>query len=343
MSETNIAPKPEKKPIIFSGIQPSGTLTLGNYIGALRNFSKLQDDYDCIYSIVDMHAITVRQNPADLRRRCMELAAIYIASGIDPKKSLIYCQSHVSAHAELAWVLNCFTYMGEMSRMTQYKDKCAKHADNINVGLFDYPVLMAADILLYQTNLVPVGVDQRQHLEICRDIAMRFNGIYGDVFKMPEPYIPKVGARVMSLSDPGAKMSKSDKDPNGSIYLMEKPEDILRKFKRAVTDSDTENCVRYDPANKPGVANLMTIYSAVTGKSFDEIEQEFAGKGYGAFKPAVGEAVVETLRPIREEATRILGDKAYLESVYRAGAQKASYVAEKTLRKVYKKVGFVAR
>ena len=343
MSETNTAPKPEKKPIIFSGIQPSGTLTLGNYIGALRNFSKLQDDYDCIYSIVDMHAITVRQNPADLRRRCMELAAIYIASGIDPKKSLIYCQSHVSAHAELAWVLNCFTYMGEMSRMTQYKDKCAKHADNINVGLFDYPVLMAADILLYQTNLVPVGVDQRQHLEICRDIAMRFNGIYGDVFKMPEPYIPKVGARVMSLSDPGAKMSKSDKDPNGSIYLMEKPEDILRKFKRAVTDSDTENCVRYDPANKPGVANLMTIYSAVTGKSFDEIEQEFAGKGYGAFKPAVGEAVVETLRPIREEATRLMKDKGYLESVYKAGAEKAGYVAEKTLRKVYKKVGFVAR
>ena len=343
MSETNTAPKPEKKPIIFSGIQPSGTLTLGNYIGALRNFSKLQDDYDCIYSIVDMHAITVRQNPADLRRRCMELAAIYIASGIDPKKSLIYCQSHVSAHAELAWVLNCFTYMGEMSRMTQYKDKCAKHADNINVGLFDYPVLMAADILLYQPDYVPVGEDQKQHVELCRNIVQRFNGIYGDVFKMPEPYIPKVGARVMSLSDPGAKMSKSDKDPNGSIYLMEKPEDILRKFKRAVTDSDTENCVRYDPANKPGVANLMTIYSAVTGKSFDEIEQEFAGKGYGAFKPAVGEAVVETLRPIREEATRILGDKAYLESVYRAGAQKASYVAEKTLRKVYKKVGFVAR
>ena len=343
MSETNPAPKPEKKPIIFSGIQPSGTLTLGNYIGALRNFSKLQDDYDCIYSIVDMHAITVRQNPADLRRRCMELAAIYIASGIDPKKSLIYCQSHVSAHAELAWVLNCFTYMGEMSRMTQYKDKCAKHADNINVGLFDYPVLMAADILLYQPDYVPVGEDQKQHVELCRNIVQRFNGIYGDVFKMPEPYIPKVGARVMSLSDPGAKMSKSDKDPNGSIYLMEKPEDILRKFKRAVTDSDTENCVRYDPTNKPGVANLMTIYSAVTGKSFDEIEQEFAGKGYGAFKPAVGEAVVETLRPIREEATRILGDKAYLESVYRAGAQKASYVAEKTLRKVYKKVGFVAR
>ena len=334
---------PVKKQRILSGIQPSGTPTLGNYIGALRNFSKLQDDYDCIYSIVDMHAITVRQNPADLRRRCMELAAIYIASGIDPKKSLIYCQSHVSAHAELAWVLNCFTYMGEMSRMTQYKDKCAKHADNINVGLFDYPVLMAADILLYQPDYVPVGEDQKQHVELCRNIVQRFNGIYGDVFKMPEPYIPKVGARVMSLSDPGAKMSKSDKDPNGSIYLMEKPEDILRKFKRAVTDSDTENCVRYDPTNKPGVANLMTIYSAVTGKSFDEIEQEFAGKGYGAFKPAVGEAVVETLRPIREEATRILGDKAYLESVYRAGAQKASYVAEKTLRKVYKKVGFVAR
>ena len=243
MSETNIAPKPEKKPIIFSGIQPSGTLTLGNYIGALRNFSKLQDDYDCIYSIVDMHAITVRQNPADLRRRCMELAAIYIASGIDPKKSLIYCQSHVSAHAELAWVLNCFTYMGEMSRMTQYKDKCAKHADNINVGLFDYPVLMAADILLYQTNLVPVGVDQRQHLEICRDIAMRFNGIYGDVFTIPEGYIPKVGAKIMSLQDPTKKMSKSDPEET-FISLLDDADTIRRKIKRAVTDSDGE--VRFD-------------------------------------------------------------------------------------------------
>ena len=340
MSETNTAPKPEKKPIIFSGIQPSGTLTLGNYIGALRNFSKLQDDYDCIYSIVDMHAITVRQNPADLRRRCMELAAIYIASGIDPKKSLIYCQSHVSAHAELAWVLNCFTYMGEMSRMTQYKDKCAKHADNINVGLFDYPVLMAADILLYQTNLVPVGVDQRQHLEICRDIAMRFNGIYGDVFTIPEGYIPKVGAKIMSLQDPTKKMSKSDPEET-FISLLDDADTIRRKIKRAVTDSDGE--IRFDPENKPGVSNLMQIYSVATGKSYEAIEQEFAGQGYGSFKAAVGESVVELLRPIREETERLLADKSYLESVYRAGAEKAAYVANRTLSKVYKKVGFLAR
>ena len=328
---------------IFSGIQPSGELTLGSYMGAIKNWVSLQDEYDCLYCIVDMHAITVRQNPADLRRRSVNQLAQYIACGLDPAKNIMFIQSHVPQHAELSWVLGCYTQFGELSRMTQFKDKAAKHADNITAGLFTYPVLMAADILVYQADLVPVGQDQKQHVELCRNIVQRFNGIYGDVFKMPEPYIPKVGARVMSLSDPGAKMSKSDKDPNGSIYLMEKPEDILRKFKRAVTDSDTENCVRYDPTNKPGVANLMTIYSAVTGKSFDEIEQEFAGKGYGAFKPAVGEAVVETLRPIREEATRILGDKAYLESVYRAGAQKASYVAEKTLRKVYKKVGFVAR
>ena len=333
---------PAKKRI-FSGIQPSGELTLGSYMGAIKNWVSLQEEYDCLYCIVDMHAITVRQNPADLRRRSVNQLAQYIACGLDPAKNIMFIQSHVPQHAELSWVLGCYTQFGELSRMTQFKDKAAKHADNITAGLFTYPVLMAADILVYQADLVPVGQDQKQHVELCRNIVQRFNGIYGDVFKMPEPYIPKVGARVMSLSDPGAKMSKSDKDPNGSIYLMEKPEDILRKFKRAVTDSDTENCVRYDPTNKPGVANLMTIYSAVTGKSFDEIEQEFAGKGYGAFKPAVGEAVVETLRPIREEATRILGDKAYLESVYRAGAQKASYVAEKTLRKVYKKVGFVAR
>ena len=284
MSETNIAPKPEKKPIIFSGIQPSGTLTLGNYIGALRNFSKLQDDYDCIYSIVDMHAITVRQNPADLRRRCMELAAIYIASGIDPKKSLIYCQSHVSAHAELAWVLNCFTYMGEMSRMTQYKDKCAKHADNINVGLFDYPVLMAADILLYQTNLVPVGVDQRQHLEICRDIAMRFNGIYGDVFTIPEGYIPKVGAKIMSLQDPTKKMSKSDPEET-FISLLDDADTIRRKIKRAVTDSDGE--IRFDPENKPGVSNLLSIMSALGAGDVETLAAEMAGKGYGDLKALI--------------------------------------------------------
>ena len=332
-----------QKKTIFSGVQPSGKLTLGNYLGAIRNFPILQEQYNCIYCVVDQHAITVRQEPAALRRATLELIAQYIACGLDPEKSILFIQSHVPAHAELAWVLNCFTMFGEASRMTQFKDKSAKNADNINGGLFTYPALMAADILLYQPDFIPVGSDQKQHVELTRDIAERFNHIYGDVFKVPEPYIPKVGARVMSLSDPTSKMSKSDKDPNGSIYLMEKPEDIMRKFKRAITDSDTEYCVRYDPEHKPGVSNLMSIYSAVTGKSYDEIEQEFDGQGYGAFKPAVGEAVAETLRPICEEATRILGDKAYLEGVYKAGAEKASYVANKTLRKVYKKVGFVAR
>ena len=331
----------DEKKRIFSGIQPSGDLTLGSYMGAIKNWVALQDEYECVYCIVDMHAITVRQVPADLRRRSLEQLAQYIACGLDPQKNIMFIQSHVPQHAELSWVLGCYTQFGELSRMTQFKMKSQQHADNITAGLFTYPVLMAADILLYQTDLVPVGEDQRQHVELCRDIGARFNNSFPDTFKLPEAFIPKMGARVMSLGDPTSKMSKSD--PDGCVYMMDKPEDIMRKFKRAVTDSDTENCVRYDPTNKPGVANLMTIYSAVTGKSFDEIEQEFAGKGYGAFKPAVGEAVVETLRPIREEATRILGDKAYLESVYRAGAQKASYVAEKTLRKVYKKVGFVAR
>ena len=333
----------ETKKIIFSGIQPSGTLTLGNYIGALRNFKLLEDEYQCIYCVVDMHAITVRQDPAALRRRCLELTAIYIASGLDPKKNIIYCQSHVSGHAELAWILNCFTYMGELQRMTQFKDKAQKHADNINAGLFTYPTLMAADILLYQPDLVPVGEDQKQHVELCHTIARRFNGIYGDVFKLPEPFVPKVGARIMSLTNPTAKMSKSENEDTGRVLLMDTPETIMRQFKRAITDSDTENCVRFDRENKPGIANLMAIYSAVTGKTYDQIETEFAGCGYGKFKPAVGEAVVETLRPIREEATRLMKDKGYLESVYKAGAEKAGYVAEKTLRKVYKKVGFVAR
>ena len=339
MSETNIAPKPEKKPIIFSGIQPSGTLTLGNYIGALRNFSKLQDDYDCIYSIVDMHAITVRQNPADLRRRCMELAAIYIASGIDPKKSLIYCQSHVSAHAELAWVLNCFTYMGEMSRMTQYKDKCAKHADNINVGLFDYPVLMAADILLYQTNLVPVGVDQRQHLEIRRDIAMRFNGIYGDTFTLPEGYVPASGAKIMSLAEPTKKMSKSDTNVNSFILMTDDKDTIVRKFKRAVTDSD--GVVRFDREAKPGVSNLMCIYSTFTGKSNDEIAAEFEGKGYGDFKMAVAEVTADALAPVQAEYDKILADKAYVDGVLKDGAERAARLANRTVSKVYRKVGLL--
>ena len=340
MSETNTAPKPEKKPIIFSGIQPSGTLTLGNYIGALRNFSKLQDDYDCIYSIVDMHAITVRQNPADLRRRCMELAAIYIASGIDPKKSLIYCQSHVSAHAELAWVLNCFTYMGEMSRMTQYKDKCAKHADNINCGLFTYPVLMAGDILLYQANLVPVGVDQTQHLEICRDIATRFNSLYGNVFTIPEGYYPKLGARVMSLQDPKRKMSKSDPD-DCFISMLDGPDVVRRKLRRAVTDSESE--IRFDAENKPGVSNLLAMLCALTGESMDHAVESFAGKGYGDLKSAVADAIVATLEPIQADYNRYMGDKAYLETVYRQGAERAGRMAERTLSKAMKKIGFIAK
>ena len=332
-----------QKKRILSGIQPSGDLTLGSYLGAIKNWAALADEYDCYYMLADMHTITVRQVPAELRRHTLTQVAAYIASGLDPEKNVLFVQSHVPAHAQLGWVLDCYTMFGELSRMTQFKDKSAKNADNINAGLFTYPALMAADILLYQADLVPVGGDQKQHVEICRDIATRFNGIYGDTFKLPDPYIPQVGARVMSLTSPEKKMSKSDKDPNGCVYMLEKPEDILRKFKRAITDSDTERCVRFDRENKPGVSNLMSIYSAVTGRSFEAIEAEFDGKGYGAFKPVVGEAVVEMLRPIQEETRRLLSDKAYLEGVYRAGAEKASYVAEKTLRKVYKKVGFLAR
>ena len=330
-----------EKKVLLSGIQPSGELHLGNYLGAIKNWAELSDQFDCYWFMADLHTITVRQDPAQLRRRTLTQIATYIACGLDPEKNTIFVQSHVPAHAELGWVLDCYTMFGELSRMTQFKDKSAKHADNINAGLFTYPCLMAADILLYQPDFVPVGEDQKQHVEICRDIANRFNHVYGDVFKMPEPYIPKQGARVMSLNQPDTKMSKSI--PEGCVFLMEKPEDILRKFKRAITDSDTERCVRFDPQAKPGVSNLMQIYSAVTGKSFETIEAEFDGKGYGAFKPAVGEAVVETLRPIREETERLLADKAYLEGVYRAGAERASRVAEKTLRKVYKKVGFLPR
>ena len=332
-----------QKKVMLSGIQPSGELHLGNYLGAIKNWGARADEFDCFYFMADMHTITVRQTPAELRRRTLEQVAQYIACGLDPERNTIFVQSHVHQHAELAWVLECYTMFGELSRMTQFKDKSAKNADNINAGLFTYPALMAADILLYQADLVPVGGDQKQHVEICRDIATRFNGIYGDTFKLPDPYIPQVGARVMSLTSPEKKMSKSDKDPNGCVYMLEKPEDILRKFKRAITDSDTERCVRFDRENKPGVSNLMSIYSAVTGRSFEAIEAEFDGKGYGAFKPVVGEAVVEMLRPIQEETRRLLSDKAYLESVYRAGAEKAAYVANRTLNKVYKKVGFLPR
>ena len=297
---------------MLSGIQPSGDLTLGSYLGAIKNWSERAEIFDCYYFMADLHSITVRQNPADLRRRTVEQLAQYIACGLDPEKNTLFIQSHVPAHTQLGWVLNCYTMFGELSRMTQFKDKSAKNAENINGGLFTYPALMAADILLYQPDYIPVGSDQKQHVELCRDVATRFNNIYGDVFKIPEPYIPTVGARVMSLSSPENKMSKSDKDPNGTVYLLDRPEDIMRKFKKA-------------------------------GKTFAQIEAEFEGKGYGAFKPAVGEAVVETLRPIREETERLLKDKAYLESVYKAGAEKASYIANKTLRKVYKKVGFVAK
>ena len=333
----------DEKKVMLSGIKPSGDLTLGSYLGAIRNWGARSEEFDCYYFMADMHAITVRHDPAALRRRTLEQLAQYIACGLDPEKNTLFVQSHVRQHAELAWVLNCYAMFGELSRMTQFKDKSAKNAENINGGLFTYPCLMAADILLYQPDVVPVGEDQKQHVELTRNIVQRFNGVYGDVFKMPEPYVAKVGARIMNLVDPKSKMSKSDDANTGRVLLMDDPAVIMKQFKRAITDSDTERCVRYAPEEKPGVANLMQIYAATTGKSFDEIEREFDGQGYGKFKPAVGEAVVEMLRPIQEEARRIMADKAYLESVYRSGAEKASYVAEKTLRKVYKKVGFLAR
>ena len=324
---------------IFSGIQPSGELTLGSYMGAIRNWNALQSEYDCVYCIVDMHAITVRQDPAQLRRRCLTQLAQYLACGLDPEKCVLFIQSHVPEHAELSWILGCYTQFGELSRMTQFKQKSQQHADNITAGLFTYPVLMAADILLYQADAVPVGADQKQHVELCRDIAQRFNGIYGDVFTLPEPLIPKVGARIMSLNNPANKMSKSD--PEGCVNLLDKPEDIRRKFKRAVTDSETS--VRYDPDTKPGVSNLLSIYSAASGKSVADAEAEFAGQGYGVFKNAVGEAVVELFRPIREESERLLSDKAYLEGIYRQGAERARAIAIRTLRKVHRKVGFLSR
>lgn len=330
----------DDKKILFSGMQATGTLTLGNYLGALKNWVTLSDEYECFYSVVDLHSITVRQDPAELRKRARNLLTLYIAAGLDPKKNCIYYQSHVSGHAELAWILNCFTYMGELNRMTQFKDKAAKHADNINAGLYTYPVLMAADILLYQADVVPVGKDQLQHLEITRDIAGRFNAIYGDVFTIPEPYVGKAGAKIMSLQDPSHKMSKSDDNPNASIYLMDDTDTILRKFKRAVTDS--EGAVRYRK-EQPGIRNLIDIYCACTGKTPEETEKEFDGKGYGEFKPAVGEAVADTLRPIQERFQELSGDKAYIDGIIKENAQKAEYAAAKTLRKVQKKVGFPER
>ena len=336
--ETQQSQAPAKK-VMLSGIQPSGDLHLGNYLGAIKNWGARSEEFDCFYFMADLHTITVRQEPAELRRRTLEQLALYIACGLDPEKNTLFIQSQVPAHAQLGWVLQCYTMFGELTRMTQFKDKSEKHKDNINAGLFAYPSLMASDIRLYRPDFVPVGEDQKQHVELTRNIAIRFNSVYGDVFKIPEPYIAKTGARIYGLTTPDSKMSKSI--PEGCVFLMDDPDTIARKFKRAVTDSDTERCVRFDRENKPGVSNLMNIYSTVTGKTFEEIEKEFEGKGYGVFKPAVGEAVIETLRPIREEASRIIKDKAYLESVYKDGAARASRVADKTLYKVYKKVGFV--
>ena len=325
---------------ILSGIQPSGAMTIGNYLGALKNWVELQktDEYECYYMLADLHTITVRQEAKDIRKNAMDLLALFIASGIDPEKSPIFFQSHVPAHVQLSWVLNCNTYMGELSRMTQYKDKSRKHADNINAGLFTYPVLMAADILLYQADLVPVGQDQKQHLEITRDIAQRFNNTYSETFKVPEAYIPKVGARIMSLQNPTQKMSKSDTNENGYILMLDSPDTVMRKIKRAVTDSGSE--VKRGEG-KEGIENLMSIYGAVTGKTMEETEAEFEGKGYGVFKPAVAEAVIEALRPIQERYNELMSNKDYLEKIYRSGAEIANRTAYKTISKVYRKVGFI--
>ncbi len=330
----------EDKKLIFSGIQPTGTFTLGNYIGAVRNWGPLQDKYNCIYCVVDMHAITVKQDPVKLRQNTINSYALLMACGIDVEKSILFIQSHVKTHAELSWILGCNTQFGELSRMTQFKDKSKKHADDVNSGLFTYPVLMAADILAYNADLVPVGVDQKQHLELARNIAQRFNQRYGDFFTLPEPYIAEVGAKVMSLQDPTKKMSKSDENPNSVILILDDKDTIIRKFKRAVTDSDTEVCYR---EGKDGINNLMTIYSSVTGKDFASIESEFSGKGYGDFKLAVGEAVADHLEPVRTEFARLIADKAYLKKCYTEGAEKALRYSQRIVSKVYRKVGFVDR
>ena len=326
------------KKVVFSGVQPSGNLTIGNYLGAIKNFSRFSEEYKTFYCVVDLHAITVRQVPAELRRRTYETLALYMACGLDETKNTLFVQSHVPAHAELGWILDCYTMFGELSRMTQFKDKSAKNAQNINAGLFTYPSLMAADILLYGTDLVPVGIDQKQHLELSRDIAIRFNQIYGDTFTVPEGYIPTDTMKIMSLAEPTAKMSKSDPNANAVVYILDSKDDIMRKFKKAVTDS--EACVRYSE-DKPGVSNLMTVYRAFTGKSFEEIEREFDGKGYGDFKAAVGEATADGLAHVREEFARLMADKAHLEAVMKAGAEEASYCARKVLSKVRRKIGFV--
>ncbi|HHX57416.1 MAG TPA: tryptophan--tRNA ligase [Clostridiales bacterium] len=328
----------QEKKLIFSGIQPTGTFTLGNYIGAICNWKTLQDEYNCVYSVVDMHAITVKQDPAKLRSNSLDAYALLLACGIDLDKSIVFIQSHVKTHAELNWILSCSTQFGELSRMTQFKDKSAKHADDINAGLFTYPVLMAADILAYNADLVPVGADQKQHLELARNIAQRFNQRYGDFFTVPEPYISEVGAKVMSLQEPTKKMSKSDENPNSCILILDDKDTIIRKFKRAVTDSDAEVCYR---EGKDGINNLMTIYSTVTGKNFDEITSEFSGRGYGDFKVTVGEAVAEHLRPMQEEFIKIRADKQYLKDSYTSSAEKALRLSQRVVSKAYRKVGFV--
>ncbi len=328
----------ENKAVLYSAVQPTNKLTIGNYIGPIKNWVSLQNGYDCFFAVANMHAITVRQNPAELRQRTLELVALYIACGVDPEKCALYVRSHVHEHAELCWVLNTFTYVGEMERMTQFKDKAARHADNINMGLMDYPVLMAADILLYQTDLVPVGLDQRQHVEIARDIAQRFNNAYTPTFKVPEALYMKVGAKICDLLEPAKKMSKSAENPNGSVFLNDDRDTVLRKFKRAVTDSDAQ--VKFDPENKPGVSNLLSIYSVFSEKSIAEAEADFAGKGYGEFKLAVGEVVADKLAPIQREQAKLLADRDYLNGVLKAGAEKAAFRARKTLSKVYKKIGF---
>ena len=329
----------ENKKIILSGIQSTGNLHLGNYIGAVKNFVKLQDEYDCYYMIANLHALTVRRNPEELRENTLKVLAEYISAGIDPSKCTIFIQSQVHEHAELGWILDCYTYMGELSRMTQFKDKSAKHADNINAGLFTYPVLMAGDILLYQADVVPVGDDQKQHLEIARDIAERFNKLYGETFKMPEPFISKAGARIMGLQDPTSKMSKSSTIPNDTILLIDSPEEITKKIKKAVTDSD--GIVKYDMSAKPGVSNLMAIYSTIKNISINDVEMEFEGKGYGEFKQAVADAIVDELKPIREKYNSLVNDKKYLEQIYKEGAKKAEEKAKQTLEAVYNKIGLI--
>lgn len=327
------------KKIVYSAVQPTGCITLGNYIGAIQNWLKLSEEFDCVFAIADLHGLTVRQVPAEYRQRALSFFAQYLACGLDPKKCILYFQSQVPEHAELTWILNCFTYIGEISRMTQFKDKSQKHQDNINVGLLDYPVLMASDILLYQADYVPVGIDQKQHLELSRDLAIRFNNLYSPTFTVPEPYITKSGAKIFSLQDPTKKMSKSDEDANATVSLIDPDDAIMRKFKRAVTDSD--GFIAFDEENKPGISNLLTIFSAVTGRPIENIVKDYEGKGYAVLKQDVGEAVVAKLKPIREEYERLMKDKAYLLETAKEGAMAAHSIARRTLQKVYKKVGLL--